>query len=309
MEKKRNPGRAGLTDQQISEIKRLRRQGKSILAIAKATGCHRQTVRVYLKELKTDILADEVRKELLTDELRRHVDAVIGFAVPLAGSLPVRGSPFELPDAATVVQHLFCPPGVAKGLEYKRKVRQNRMLFESLRQHTGEKVAWWQAFEEWEKAWDTCNRSLEELRGEADEVVGDLLNNQKPGLKEAVERESGKKGAVERIGHDVLWVVWWAGTRDSPAEEYYFRIKDGQLEAVVGDGTFPLRLKLDSPSPEELLRLCKLAFETLYQSFVAKHIPEVLYEMEAKIQQIDDNLDSFILRPLILRTRCYLCPA
>lgn len=298
-----------LADDQVRRMVELDRQGKSISAISRAVGCHRQTVKHYLEGRRGDILADEVRKELLTDELRWHVDAIIEFTVPLAGSLPVRGSPFELPDAATAVQPLFCPPEVAKGLEYKRKERQNRLLFESLRQHTGGKAAWWQAFEEWKKAWDTCNRSLEELRGEADEVVGDLLNNQKPGLKKAVERESGKKGAVEMIVHDVLLVVWWAGTHDSPAEEYYFRIKDSLLEAVVGDETFPLRLKLDSPSREELLILCKLAFETLYQSFVAKHIPEVLHEMEAKIQQIDDNLDSFILRPLILRTRCYLCPA
>lgn len=295
-----------LAEDQVRRMVELDRQGKSISAIARAVGCHRQTVKAYLEGRRGDILADEVRKELLTDELRRHVDAVIGFAVPLAGSLPVRGSPFELADAATAVQPLFYPPGVVKGLEYTRKVRQNRMLFESLRQHTGEKAAWWQAFEEWKKAWDTCNQALEELRGEANEV---MRNSLKRGLKEAIERESGKKDAVERIVHDVLWVVWWAGTRDSPAEEYYFRIKDGQLEAVAGDGTFPLRLKLVSPSREELLRLCKLVFETLYQSFVAKHIPEVLHEMEAKIQQIDDNLDSFILRPLILRTRCYLCPA
>jgi transposase-like protein len=70
-----------ITGEQISEMVRLHRQGKSISAIAQATGCHRQTVRAYLRERQADILADEVRKEVLIEELRGHFQELRNFAV------------------------------------------------------------------------------------------------------------------------------------------------------------------------------------------------------------------------------------
>lgn len=312
---KKSPGRPRITDEQITDMIRLRRQGKSISAIARATGCNRQTVRVYLKERQADVLADEVRKEVLTDELRKHLDDLTQFADSLVDYPTNFRSPFEERDAAAVVQPLFRKefPKELDPQRVKRKQRQaeaqNKMLFESLRQHTGEK-GWWQALEEWKEAWDTCKGALEELKGEANEVVGNFLS-QKPDLKEAVERETDEKAAVGRIAHDVLWVVWWAGTGDSPAEEYDFRIKDGHLVAHRGGDTFyPSSLNLgETPVAQEIAKRCKLAFETLYQSFRHKRIPERLHAIEEKIEEITDALHPLKLRAQILRTRCDLCPA
>ena len=56
--------RPRITDQQISDMMRLRRQGKSLSAIARALKCNRQTVRVYLKERQADVLVDEIKKQL-----------------------------------------------------------------------------------------------------------------------------------------------------------------------------------------------------------------------------------------------------
>jgi len=299
---KRRPRKPRITDEQINEMMRLRRQGKSISAIAQATGCHRQTVRGYLRERRGDILADEVRKQVLIDELRRHLDDLAQFAASLAHRLPVHNSPNVKRDVEAVFAPLW-------GKE-RQAIRRNKMLFESLREHTGEK-GWWQAFKEWEQAWDACNRALEELQGEAYEVVHNLIN-QKAGLKEEVERQSSKeRDAMGMTVDDVLWTVWRASTSDRPVKDPNFRIEDNQVVVDTGSRTYyTFRHKLSEASlGPDMVGVCKLSFETLYQSFSDKGICEMLDTMKKKIEEIDGSLDPFILRPQILRTRCELCPA
>ncbi|MBT9142588.1 MAG: hypothetical protein DDT32_00427 [Syntrophomonadaceae bacterium] len=72
--------KARLTDEQLTEIMRLKREGKSISAIAQIIGCHRQTVRMHLKEKHGDIIAEEVRKQVLIEELRGHFQELANFA-------------------------------------------------------------------------------------------------------------------------------------------------------------------------------------------------------------------------------------
>jgi len=77
---RRAPKRKPITEEQVREMMRMRRQGQSIKAIAQAIGCHRQTVRTHLKERHGDILADEARKQVLIDELRSHFQELANFA-------------------------------------------------------------------------------------------------------------------------------------------------------------------------------------------------------------------------------------
>lgn len=88
--------KARLTDEQVTEIMRLKREGKSISAIARVIGCHRQTVRMHLREKHGDIVAEEVRKQVLIEGLRDHFQELVNFA---AVSLKRRfdASPSELP--------------------------------------------------------------------------------------------------------------------------------------------------------------------------------------------------------------------
>ena len=71
---------AKITDEQIKEMMRLRGDGKSDSEIALMVGCHRQTVRAYLRERQSNILVNEVKKEVLKEELLRHFKEVADFA-------------------------------------------------------------------------------------------------------------------------------------------------------------------------------------------------------------------------------------
>jgi len=295
--------RPRITDQQISNMMRLRRQGKSISAIARTLECNRQTVRVYLKERQADVLVDEVRKQLLTDAQQKHHDDIVRFATSLAGLLTVPDSPAEERDVVAVLDPLL-PKALPQGIdsasqktrrEQRQKDRQNNMLLTSLREHTGEK-GWWQTFKEWQEAWSTCRDALLELRREADEEVE--------------RRSSEERVEVRRMAGDLLWVVWWIGTGSKPVEELEFRAEEGQVTAFFGDQTrFDLghRLRDVSLGPDRAA-VYELALKTMRQSFSDKSIAEMLHRMNEQIEVIDDALDPFVLRPLLVRTRCELCP-
>jgi uncharacterized protein YukE len=190
--------------------------------------------------------------------------------------------------------------------------RQNKMLFESLRQHTGGK-GWWQAFEEWQQAWGTCVSALAEIREEAPKVAEDFMN-QKPGLKEKVEEKTGKKDVLERIVDVLRWPAWEVATASNPEEELErrkFRVLPAAQEFRVTTGSSELKLKFsetEAALAQEVATVCNLALQNLYPRYMADEIQGMRYRMDEKIEEIDDALDPFILRPLLVRTRCELCP-
>lgn len=68
-----------ITEEKITDMKRLYLEGMTISAIAEELDVHRQTVAGYVAPKNRDIIADEVRKQLLGEELRNHFDQLKGF--------------------------------------------------------------------------------------------------------------------------------------------------------------------------------------------------------------------------------------
>lgn len=318
---KRSSVKPRITDQQVSEMIRLRRLGKSISAIARTIGCHRQTVRAYLRERQADILAAEVKKQLLTDEQQKHLDDIIQFTLSLAGLLTMPDSPTEDRDVAAVLDPLVSkdfPKGLDSASrkarrEQRQKDRRNKMLLKSLREHTREK-GWWQAFEEWQQAWDTCIKGLGEVKKHIPEMVEDLLNQQKANLKEEVEKVTGKEDVLERIVDGVIWAAWQVATASNPEEELElrnFRVLPVAQQLRVTTGGYELRLIFSEPETalaQDVATVCNHALQKLYPRYMVDEILGMLHRMDEKIEVIDDALDPFILRPLLVRTRCELCP-
>jgi len=313
---RRIPGRPRITNEQIREMVRLRRQGKSISAIARATGCNRQTVRVYLKERQADVLADEARKQLLTNEQQKHLDDLTQFAASLVSRLTVPDSSTEDRDVAKVLYPLL-PKDLPQGLsrkarrEKRQTNRQNKMVLRSLGEHTGEK-GWWQAFEEWQQAWVTCIEGLKGVREQAPEVL-----NKKTNLKEKeeeIKRKTGKENVLERIVEAVLWAAWRVGTASDSKEELKLRnfrvLPEGQrLRIMTGDHYLNLIFnETETALAQDVVAVCNLALQNLYPQYMVDEILGMIHRMDEKIEEIDDALDPFVLRPLLVRTRCELCP-
>ncbi len=249
--------------------------------------------------------------QLLTNELQRHLDEVTEFAVSFNGYVIRPDLASVDRDAAAVFEPLLgleLPQGLdSENQQYRRKQRhlgrRNRMLLMSLREHTRDQ-GWWRAYEEWQEAWNTCQDAFRELRREADEVVINRINKN-PSLEKEVERLiSEGRGALGLLVGGVLWGVWEAGMTDQPVE---FKIGANQIMVQAAERTYEYQgyVWQEFSLGLDMTEVCKLSFETLYQSFNDKSIPEILRRIDVKI---DDALDSFILRPLLVRTRCKLCP-
>jgi len=180
---KKSPGkpRPRITDQQISDMMRLRRQGKSISAIARAIKCNRQTVRVYLKERQADVLVDEVRKQILIDELRGHFLELATLATATlkarVDASPSEGSESAYPTTGLFVR-FFVPvslagrlglpgPGAANytisewGRMYELPER-DKHLIQALREHTKDSDLWvhWDSWRKEVADYETLCRQL-----------------------------------------------------------------------------------------------------------------------------------------------------
>jgi len=305
-----------VTEDQVRRMVELDRQGKSISAIARAVGCHRQTVKAYLAGRRGDILAAEVKKQLLTDELQKHLNDVTQFATSFKGYVTRPNSLREDRDAATVFKPLLgndLPQGLdsdsQKARREQRQIeRRNSMLLTSLREHTREQ-GWWRAYEEWREVWNTCQDAFRELRRKAHEEVGNRIN-QKPGLKEEVEKQKGKeRDVMERIVADVLRGVWRTGTSGKPVEFQFPSEEKRMIEVFGGQRYYDFEYKVSEVSlGPDMAEVYNHSLEPLNQSFNDKGISEMLHRTDEKIEVIDDALDPFILRPLLVRTRCELCP-
>jgi len=321
---------------QISEMVRMRSQGESIKAIAEAIGCHRQTVRIHLKEKRGDILADEVRKQLLLDELRRHLDELTQFAASLAGHLIVPASPHEMRDASAVLDSLL-------------SLGENKILFEALREHS--RGVWWEALEDWEHAWDNCIWALGEIRGGAREVIENILKES--GLLdrtrtlrvtgvETIEITDpnnlcgGGKDTKDEMKMDLLDALMASSSRDKDAVIAVKRITDGIVHLLWQhilhpDDEFPLVESMpradgciditfgkdrftnylivrEQGQADKIMGICKSAAEKMRGDMTEAVVKEVV-TMQTRIEEFREAMSPLRLRPLLLRSRCNLCPA
>ncbi len=182
--------RPRITGEQVQEMMRMRRRGESIQSIAQAIGCHRQTVRTYLKEKHGDILAGEARKEVLTGELLGHFRELVNFAqVGLKRRLdasPVKQErkivTERQPGPISLEGLLGIPSIVPAPLMRNEWVRmyhpsaKDNHLMKSLREHTKESMVWAYWDEWWQKLAGYETMSREYFEWLEDNVETDLYD-------------------------------------------------------------------------------------------------------------------------------------
>ena len=141
-----------ITNEQIKEMIRLRRQGKSVTEIAQLIGCHRQTVRAYLRERQSNIFVDEIKKEVLKDALLEHFKELTNFAL---NELATRFK-YSYDERSPSIIGVLGLPGIGSPLymakEWERiydPSSRAQHLTEALKEHT-EGSPLWSYWDEWE---------------------------------------------------------------------------------------------------------------------------------------------------------------
>jgi len=297
-----------ISEEMVSEIMRLRRQDKSIAAIAESLGVHRQTVRFYLKEKKDEILRDEVRKEVLATALRDHFKELADFA----GKELKEKFRASYPEGTTASQSLQLSGGLngmpAIGSPFYMANEWERMyvdsprakhLTEALREHTPDSPLW--------VYWDEWQTDVVDYKGETLGLrVAVLL------LPEA-EPPAALKVAPEYIP---MLHKWLLGNLLLQASGVLHR-KDLNVEIVgkaekipcdqlVLDGV-PIRVEDGKALLNYLIdRLEQIQLSGLLQSAATamKERQSALIDITAKINSELDTLSMKHAFP----GRCHLCP-
>jgi len=316
--------RRDLSQDELTQVIRLKQAGTSWVKIQKETGINRRTAKRAYEEWEHSQSRNElkaVRKDVAAEEFRKHLQCLIKLAQSLVNALGIPG-PDEMLSGKEVLLSLWRSDiageygayglpdvgGRFQGPEIH--LRQNQMLFESLKDHTREKR--WDALNEWECSWDKCIRIFGKLRKEAHKVVENILDQEEKGLLDRIEEGNKRKDPI-------AWMT----------KAMFIKIREGILDDKLdpespivenvarGDGTIQVRpvgianVSLnftDISIAEKVAGICNWAAKNLYKRDTFKKLADEVKTTQRKIEELQEMLNPLTLVPQILSTRCGLCP-
>lgn len=297
---------------------------------------------------KTTEELKEARKEVALQEFRRHMDDLITLATSFVINLEVPHLPELMDkDAEQFVSSLFEGDLLRRGayisstdtreayescvprslVDPRADRRANELLFESLQVHTREKVRW-EVWDEWKEARYKCKRVLNMLSKEIRKEVSNFLH-QEGGLLRIIKEGSREDDPVKRMGEAVLREIWAIIFQDKLDEIQDKPDEEGPLFETVlrrmgppGDTDVIVKSKNSDQDAlkfigetniglaEKVTRICESVGNNLRKGdMVAQQLQQEVHRMKKASDELREGLNPVKLRPMILGTRCELCPA
>lgn len=316
-----------LSDEELAQVVRLHQGGASWMRVQKETGIPRRIAKRAYGEWEDSQSVEELkeaRKGIMLEELREHLDSLVHCAERLVNGLVVPESPNEERKAESIVSQIWqtdidSKPDTrrmyrASPLKKQTQIRRhNMLLFQSLQHHTRNKIDW-ELLDQWEKAWDDCIAALEGLHQKTKELVNNYLNQDK-GLTPNIENDTGKKDVTERVVEGLLWAAWWVvpsevGEMDDSKTKFNVKQQNQVFKVVFAPTNRDLRLTFHKQQlAQAVANICNSAIKILHVENTLRPVADSLAAMKKAMIQLEDMLDPLRIRPMILRTRCDLCPA
>jgi hypothetical protein len=319
-------GRRQLPAEELDKVVRLRQGGASWLKIQRETGIHRRTAkRAYDKweRSKSSEELKEARKDVAVQAFSEHINYLIKLAEALVSVLHIPETLRGLNNADEALVQLWMrniqgelelshKPGT---VEIEHVVRRNRMIFKALQEHTRGKVRW-EALEEWKQARNNAVEYSKKLRLEAKEIIKNILNNQ-PDLEKRMKTIIRGNEVIEKISDGVTENIWRGILAGKPEEVHVWEgtslVSKGRVELRFYKGDSDTRLELnDTKLAKDVLKVCRWAANNLQEgnkSDLVRKLTDEVHRMQDRTEELKVGLDELLLRPIILRTRCDLCPA
>ena len=325
--------RRDVSPEELARIIMLRQSDTSWLQIQRDTGVSRRIAKRAYEEWGRSQSREELkaaRKDVAAEEFRNHLVTLIKLAQLLVRTLDKLPLPSLNPvSAQEILRNLlqediageygvYGRPEVVRGAETyppETCLRQNQILLEALQSHTHEKIDW-QILKQWKDTWDDCTRTQGQLRQETTKILLNIFN-QKPGLIERIVEGSGREreDVVKRMVDGVLYATWQkilAGKLDQSLVVETISVGHARVEVVFGENHLSKGLYFSEND------LAKQVEET--GLWVGKNLGidrkedmiklvNDVRKMRGIVDDLTRKLNPLMLRPLILNTRCDLCPA
>jgi len=315
-----------VSEEDRDTVVRLRKSGAGWLKIESVTGIPRRTAKRIFEEWQRDQVTEEIgaaRRQVAAEVFNLHMRDLITLAHRLLTSLDTPQF-IDRRDSPQVLESVFETD--TRGHSHnesrfsvrKKEIheirRQNRILFESLKEHTRDKVDW-STLDCWLEARDEWTKGMDNLKSTATGLVYNILNQEtnRPGPSNRINSD---KRLVNEMVNGIAEVAYRILTADKPRPvEDYIQIRQGQNAWAVLFGRDVSETELIVESKEladKVAEICKWSLTNLSkgkESPTIRSVASSLFKMREARNELADKLDELRLTPLILRTRCEICPA
>jgi len=324
--------RRDVSPEGLARIIRLRQSNTSWLQIQREIGIPRRIAKRAYEEYGRSQSREELkaaRKDVAAEEFRNHLGCLVKLAEALVNALDIPAPSREPISAKEVILNrlqlnivgeydVYGLPSNLRLRTYRPEacLRQNQILFKSLQTHTCEKVDW-QTLNQWENTRNECTETQGKLRQQAGKMLLNILN-QKQGLTDRMVKGSGKEkeDLIERMVDGVLHAVWQnilAGKTDESPVLQTVSVGHPMVEVVFGECQLGLGLIFTEANlAKEVADACIWAARNLCierKEDTVEPLVNHVHRMRKAIDQLAEMLNPLMLRPMILHTRCDLCPA
>ena len=309
---------------ELKNVVGLRQLGAKWTEIEQETKVERRAAKRAYEEWEKDKEMKEkqaARFRVEAEAFHEHVNDLIGLAESLISVLNVPEKLRELDNADETLDQLWIRgiegqhgPFPTSSFDMERMVWRTKKLFQSLQEHTREKVQW-ETLEQWKQSRDNANCYAEQLRSNAAEVVKNTLKKY-PGLKKRIETATGERDVIEKIADGVIQHIW-RGILDGKPDKMHVinRIKlynERNVWLVLYGSDAKTRFYLnDEKLAKKVWSLCHQVVANLWdkvESDLIQKLTDEVFQMWVRNKELGESLDELVLRPMILRTRCDLCP-
>jgi hypothetical protein len=196
----------------------------------------------------------------------------------------------------------------------------NELLFKSLRDHTERKVPW-QFLDTWKEARDSCIKNIENMKKEIQEVLTNILK-QDSKLKADRDKIYKNPGVIEKINQGILMNIWFNGVIGIDGQVTLVKGASQRTEGtswVVFHKNAPeetnILFERESPNGNEALakevyQVSKWAIANLLKlkSDLIQTMNGEISKMQESSGKLETMLNPLVLRPIILNTKCDICP-
>lgn len=324
--------KAKLSDEQLGKVVSLRRSGKKWLQIEREAGIPRRIAkREYEDWGRKQALSElkDARKAVAAEAFRDHIDSLIKIAEYLVAHLRAPSVHDFTTDADQFLNELWktdiLKPYESGGASHislrgteQYNLRGNLMLFDALKEHTGEDVRW-ELSNEWKRCWNNCINLLGFLQGEISKRIVNFFNQEEEkqaGFLKKVRSDTNKRDPIVELARAVLGQVLKRVVDDDPdLERHFVRLMpqpDGIIQLVLSD-SFTIILKFMGDS---LARKVEYIVNSTAKNLCIEYKGNKLKSLRVDVgliyeitKELEEMLNPLVLRPIILRTRCKLCPA
>jgi hypothetical protein len=313
-----------LSPVELKKVVELRQLGAKWIEIEREAKVERRAAKRAYEEWEKDKRLKEqeaARFRVAAEAFHEHLDDLVRLAESLISVLQIPEILRGLDSAEEALDRLWTRNIQGENEQFpssrntiERLVRRNKLLFKSLQEHTREKIRW-ESLEEWKRARNITIGYSKELWLEAKEVITGILNK-RSGLEERLKNAIVDSNVAENIADGVRETIWRGILTGKPDQMH---IKEGAssvnkwkvwIEFYEGDEFTRLDLN-DMELAVEVFDMCHDTVKNLREetkSHLLQRLTDQVHKMRESIEAFEVSLDVLVLRPIILRTHCDLCP-